>query len=205
MRKSLSRIYDEFADTYEESRGIFDMSEVFDTFYQRFDTEKGSILDLGCGAGEPLAATFIKRGWSVTGVDFSQRMLELAARYVPDMDTIHADMRNVEFGPGQFDAITIIYALFHLPRDEHAVLFAKIFDWLRPNGKLLFTYATREYTGQLEFDGYKEFMGQQLYYSHKSPERLYADLEMVGFDIEAWDYRNIGGELFLWVTANKPA
>jgi hypothetical protein len=68
---------------------------------------------------------------------------------------------------------------------------------------LLFTYATSEYTGQGEFDGYKEFMGQQFYYSHKTPEELYTDLERIGFRIEARDYRDIGGEVFLWVTAGK--
>lgn len=204
MKKSLARIYDEFADSYEESRGIFDMTEVFNDFYQRFDIKKGRVLDLGCGAGEPFAATFIKRGWSVTGVDFSQRMLDLAARYVPNMETIYADMRNIEFVPSQFDAVTMVYALFHVPRDDHAALFKKIFGWLRPHGKVLFTYATQEYTGKQEFDGYKEFMGQELYYSHKNPEQLYADLERLGFDVEDRDYRNIGGEVFLWVTASKP-
>jgi SAM-dependent methyltransferase len=205
MRKSLASIYDEFADTYEENRNIFDMSEVFDAFYESFDITRGRVLDLGCGAGEPFAANFIKLGWEVTGVDFSKRMLELAAKYVPDMDIIYADIADVEFDLAQFEAVTIIYALFHLPRDKHNALFEKIFGWLRPNGKLLFTYATREYTGSLEFDGHKEFLGKQLYYSHKSPERLHADLESVGFIIEAWDYRNIGGEVFLWVTACKPA
>jgi cyclopropane fatty-acyl-phospholipid synthase-like methyltransferase len=132
-------------------------------------------------------------------------MLNLAARYAPQMATIHADMRNIEFTPGRFDAVTIIYALFHVPRDDHAALFRKIFNWLRPQGKVLFTYATREFTGEPEFDGYKEFLGQELYYSHKRPEQLYSDLEQLGYHIEARDYRNIGGEVFLWVTAGKPA
>jgi len=205
MRKSLARIYDEFADTYEQSRGIFDMTEVFDDFYRRLEpVERGKVLDLGCGAGEPFAATFVKRGWSVIGVDFSHRMLELAAKYVPQMEIQLCDMREARFPPERFDAVTIVYALFHLSREDHELLFRRIYDWLRPSGKLLFTYATREYTGQSEFDGYKEFMGQQLYYSHKTPEDLCADLERIGFQVEARDYRNIGGEVFLWVTAGKP-
>jgi SAM-dependent methyltransferase len=203
MRKSLARIYDEFADTYEQGRGIFDMTEVFNDFYRRLEAVEGVVLDLGCGAGEPFAATFVKRGWSVTGVDFSHRMLELAARYVPQMETRLSDMRELTFSPQRFDAVTIVYALFHLPREDHELLFRRIHGWLRPGGRLLFTYATSEYTGQSEFDGYKEFMGQQLYYSHKTPEDLYTDLERIGFRIEARDYREIGGEVFLWVTAGK--
>jgi SAM-dependent methyltransferase len=204
MKKSLAQIYDEFADSYEEMRGIFDMTEVFNDFYKRFDARTGKVLDLGCGAGEPFAATFIKRGWKVTGVDFSRRMLDLAAKYAPGMDTIYADMRNIEFEADEFDAVTMIYSLFHIPCDDHAVLFWKIFHWLRPGGRVLFTYASREYTGKPEFDGFKEFLGHELYYSHKKPEQLYADLERLGYAIEARDYRNIGGEVFLWVTASKP-
>ncbi len=205
MKKALVTIYNEFAATYEANRGMFDMSEVFDSFYRRLDVKNGHALDLACGAGEPFAATFLKNGWAVTGVDFSGKMLEMAAKFVPEMRVICEDVRNVDFPAGEFDAVTMIYALFHLPRDDHQALLEKIHCWLRPGGKLLFTYATQEYTGQEEFDGYKEFMGRHLYYSHKSPESLRADLERLAYEIEGWDYREIGGETFLWVTAGKPA
>ena len=203
MDITLQKIYDGFAESYEENRGIFDMTEVFDSFYGRLDVEKGRLLDLGCGAGEPFARFFIDCDWTVTGVDFSKRMLELASKYVPEMETIHADMRQVKFEPNQFDAITAIYSLFHVPNNDHVALFDKFYRWLCPKGKVLFTYATKEYTGSNEFDGYKKFMEQELYYSHKSPEKLYAILEKIGFNIESTDYRDIGNEIFLWVTVSK--
>jgi len=203
MNQDLREIYDNFALTYEENRGLFDMTEVFNSFYKRLNVKNGDLLDLGCGAGEPFAKSFADCGWKVTGVDFSQKMLELAKKFVPQMRTINADMTEVEFASNQFDAITAIYSLFHVSREDHAALFEKFYRWLYPQGKALFTYATKEYTGQTEFDGYKEFMGQKLYYSHKSTDRLFADLSNTGFKIEAADYRNIGGETFLWVTAGK--
>jgi ubiquinone/menaquinone biosynthesis C-methylase UbiE len=203
MNKSLKEIYDKFAQTYEENRGLFDMTEVFNSFYEKLDVKSGYLLDLGCGAGEPFPKLFINHGWKVTGVDFSQKMLDLASKYIPEMQTINADMIEVEFESNQFDAITAIYSLFHIPSDFHTALFEKFYRWLRPQGKALFTYATKEYTGQIEFDGYKEFMGQKLYYSHKSTDKLYADLLNNGFKIEAADYRNIGNEIFLWVTVSK--
>lgn len=201
MVMSLQQIYDGFADTYEENRGLFDMTEVFESFYSRLGQEKGRLLDLGCGAGEPFSRFFVDREWDVTGVDFSKRMLELAAKYVPEMQTTHADMRQVEFEENQFDAITAIYSLFHVPSSDQPSLFRKFHRWLRPGGKVLFTYATKEFTGENEFDGHLEFMGQELYYSHKTPDELYADLEVAGLDVAAADYRDIGNEIFLWVTA----
>lgn len=203
MNTSLLKIYDGFAQTYEENRGLFDMTEVFNSFYEELGSKKGRLLDLGCGAGEPFPRLLIDRGWKVTGVDFSGKMLELAAKYVPEMKTIQSDMLKVEFEPNQFDAITAIYSLFHVPSTDHLSLFEKFYKWLVPQGKALFTYATQEYTGQTEFDGYKEFMGQELYYSHKKPEELYTDLEQIGFNIESRIYREIGGETFLWVTMSK--
>ncbi|MEN6623703.1 MAG: methyltransferase domain-containing protein [Smithella sp.] len=203
MKIGLQDIYDKFAETYEENRGLFNMSDVLDSFYGCLDIKEGRLLDLGCGAGEPFARYFVDRGWQVTGIDFSGQMLALAAKYVPEMKTVLSDIREVEFAFGDFEAITAIYSLFHIPSHDHKSLFEKFYRWLCPRGKILFTYATKEYTGFKEFDGYKEFLGQELYYSHKRPEELRADLEKTGFHIESWDYREIGGEIFLWVTVSK--
>jgi cyclopropane fatty-acyl-phospholipid synthase-like methyltransferase len=205
VHTTVQAFYDQFADSYEENRDLFDMSDVIDAFWGCLDMKNGRLLDLGCGAGEPFGRWFVAHGWTVIGVDFSRRMLKLAAKYVPQMQTIYADMRRVEFEPDSFDAITATYSLFHVPRKDHAVLFEKFYHWLRPGGSMLFTYATKEYTGSDEFDGYVTFMRQEVYYSHTTPEKLYAMLEKTGFRIESRDYRKIGGETFLWVMARKPA
>jgi ubiquinone/menaquinone biosynthesis C-methylase UbiE len=204
VNKTLQEIYDDFARTYEANRGLFDVTEVFASFYPRLENSPGRLLDLGCGTGEAWDRFFIERGWSVTGVDFSRRMLELAAKYVPEMQVIHADMRQVEFHAGRFDAITAIYSLFHLACQDQALMFAKISRWLVPGGRALFTYATRDYTGSDEFDGYKEFLGERLYYSHRTLAGFYAELEQAGLIIEAAENREIGNERFLWVTVSKP-
>ena len=204
MSGDLRQIYDRFADTYEQNRGLFDMSEVIDDFSRRLPQRPGRLLDLGCGAGEPFPAFFITRGWRVTGVDFSSRMLELARHYQPNMETVEADIRDVEFPDAQFDAVTAIYCLFHIEHEKHGGIFQKIFRWMKPAGKLLFTYATKEYTGAEIFNGYKEFMGEKLFYSHTTPGNLAATLESIGFVIESSRYRQIGGETFLWITAAKP-
>lgn len=203
--KTLPEIYDGFAATYEQNRGMFDMTEVMDAFYGGMNPSTGHLLDLGCGAGEPFARFFLDHGWQVTGVDFSSKMLELAARYVPSMRAMFADMRDLDFEPDAFDAVTAVYSLFHVPKADHRPLFDKIYRWLKPEGRFLFTYATKLYTGQDTFEGYKEFLGENLFYSHKTPKQLYADLLNADFLMISTAYRNIGSEVFLWVTAQKPA
>lgn len=198
----LRAVYDRFADTYEASRGLFDMSPVLRDFQLRLPAE-GRLLDLGCGAGEPFASHFVQQGWRVTGVDFSKHMLDLAARYVPDMERVLADMSQVDFPAGRFDAVTAIYSLFHVPRARHPGMFRRIAHWLRPGGRVLFTYATRHYTGAEQFEGSKQFLGETLFYSHMSPDELELALRDSGLVPEDMSYRDIGGETFLWVTAGK--
>ena len=200
---SLKHVYNEFAATYDDNRGLFDLSEVLDDFYQGLG-QTGQLLDLGCGSGEPVAKYFIEQGWAVTGVDFSGKMLKLASRYVPHMKRIEADIRELDFSESSFDAVTASYSLFHIPASEHAALFKKIYTWLSPGGKFLFTYATKDYTGHSQYDGYKNFMGQQLYYSHKKPEELRCDITETGYQIESEVYREIGNETFLWLIVCRP-
>ena len=203
MESSLRDIFDRFAGAYEANRGHFDMAEVLGPFFAGLDKPKGRLLDLGCGAGEPFPRFFLDRGWEVCGVDFSPNMLRLAARYAPGMRTLCADMLDVAFDPASFDALTCIYALFHVPRARHPELFAKFFRWLRPGGQALFTYATRAYTGDDAFEGEKEFMGQRLFYSHWAPDTLRAQLADAGLAVESAALRDIGGESFLWTTVRK--
>ena len=76
---------------------------VYDRQAERFDTERprvlfervwldrflamvppgGRILDVGCGAGEPIARYLMARGRQVTGLDASSAMLAIARRRFP--------------------------------------------------------------------------------------------------------------------------
>jgi len=204
-KSDMETVYDRFAQSYDAGRDAFNMDAVLEDFFSVLGSGSGALLDLGCGAGVPFDDAFVQRGWSVTGVDFSEPMLELARRNVPQMETLRLDMRSADFGAGSFQAAIAAYSLFHIPAEDQFTLLERIFGWLHPGGKLLFTYATREYTGSDSFDGYKEFMGQRLFYSHRTPQELFARLDEIGFELLAEDYREIGGETFLWVTAGKPA
>lgn len=198
--RPLAARYDQLASMYDEFRDLFDVGEVLAGLRAHLPAP-GSLLDLGCGAGHPVAAAFIDSGWEVTGVDFSRGMLDLATVHAPQMIQVHADMREVDFPADSFDAITSIYSLFHIPWNEHPALFERMHRWLRPGGYLLFTYATAAYTGHEEVHGEKEFLGTTLFYSHTTPDNLYAQLREAGFEVVEGAERTITGETFLWVTA----
>jgi demethylmenaquinone methyltransferase / 2-methoxy-6-polyprenyl-1,4-benzoquinol methylase len=63
-------------------------------------------LDVATGTGD-LAIELASRGASVTGVDFSPAMLDLARNKAPDVDFEEGDALALRFADGEFDAATV--------------------------------------------------------------------------------------------------
>jgi len=63
-------------------------------------------LDVATGTGD-LAIELARRGAEVTGLDFSEPMLELARGKAPGLDWIQGDALELPYGDGEFDAVTV--------------------------------------------------------------------------------------------------
>ena len=122
--------------------------------------DRASVLDIGCGGGVPIARTLATR-FDVTGIDISTRQVELARSNVPNSAFIHGDIMEERFDSESFDAVVMLFTLFHLPRSEHSALLCRIRDWLRGGGLLLATLATDSQAGYTE-----AFFGTEMYWSH---------------------------------------
>jgi SAM-dependent methyltransferase len=96
--------------------------------------QRARILDLGCGAGIPVARELAALGFQVLGVDGSARQIELARANAPTAEFLQADMNSLQFSADSFDAVAAFYSVTHVPRTEHAALFREIAKWLRPGG-----------------------------------------------------------------------
>ena len=94
------------------------------------------VLDLGCGSGIPSTAALAER-YDVTGVDISESQIAFARRHLPAANFLVADITQVQLHENTFEAVTAFYSITHVPREEHAALFAKINRWLRPGGFFL--------------------------------------------------------------------
>jgi SAM-dependent methyltransferase len=139
---------------------------------------RSRVLDLGCGAGLPIAAA-LARAHRVTGVDVSPEQLRRARENVPDAEFLLADAMAVDFAPGAFDAVVCFYALFHLPREEHEELFRRIARWLAPGGHLLVTVSHSREDAYTEDD----FFGVRMYWSNWSREDYERLLVQLGFEL----------------------
>ena len=138
------------------------------------------ILDVGCGGGIPVGRHLAGR-FSLTGIDISSNMIELAKKNVPTGRFISADVMAMEFPSGTFDAIVSFYTIFHIPRQAHPDLFRRFARWLQPGGLLLVTLATKD-----DGPGYTEddFLGGTMYWSHFGPSTYKRFLAETGFRLD---------------------
>jgi cyclopropane fatty-acyl-phospholipid synthase-like methyltransferase len=160
------------------------------------------VLDLGCGAGVPVAHRLAEYGFDVVGVDGSAEQIKLVRRNVLAAEFIHADMAAVAFPPRSFDAVAAFYSITHVPREEHATLLRHIASWLKPDGLFIASLGSGECA-----DWIGEWLGTEMFFSHydaSTNERL---IREAGFNIEhaeVVDQDNDDGR-FLWVIARRQA
>ena len=99
-----------------------------------------SVLDLCCGQGG-LTAMLGEAGARVTGLDFSEEMLSLAARNAPDAVLKQGDAAALPFDDDQFDLVACNFGMMHLPDQPKAL--SEIKRVLRAGGRFqMATWAT---------------------------------------------------------------
>jgi demethylmenaquinone methyltransferase/2-methoxy-6-polyprenyl-1,4-benzoquinol methylase len=91
------------------------------------------VLDACCGTGD-LALAGARAGGSVTGLDFSERMLERARRKAPDLAWVEGDLLALPFDDASFDAATVGFGVRNV-EDIPAAL-RELRRVLRPGGRV---------------------------------------------------------------------
>ena len=163
------------------------------------------VLDLGCGAGVPATRWLADRGFDVTGVDLSEKQLDLARELVPKATFLKADMTELYFGPETFAAVVAFHSVIHVPREEHPALLEDIHRWLTPGGLFLATLTVTDFDGE---DRDWEGWGAPMRWSHYDAQTNRGMLREAGFDVVHAEPRTGDGpgddeETWLWVVARK--
>ena len=122
----------------------------------------GHILDLGCGAGEPIARYLIDSGRHVTGVDASEKMIALSRTRFGRHHWLRSDMRTAAMGR-TFNGVLAWDSLFHLPHQDQADMIWKIAGWLEHGGAFLFN------SGPAHGEMIGEQFGDPLYHASLDP------------------------------------
>ena len=98
------------------------------------------VLDAACGTGD-LALADRKAGGEVTGLDFSEQMLERARRKSSQIEWIQGDVLALPFGDAAFDAATIGFGIRNV--DDLDAGLRELARVLRPGGRLAVLEITR--------------------------------------------------------------
>jgi len=131
----------------------------------------GSILELGCGAGNH-SAVMLEAGFAVRATDGSPEMAEIASRRLGH--PVEAILFHELDAREAYDGVWASACLLHVPRDELAAILGRIHRALKPSGVFHASFKIGEGDG-------RDDLGR--YYNYPSPEWLQATYAAAG----TWD------------------
>ena len=140
---AVQRMFDRIAPVYDVMNRT--MTAGLDRRWRRI-TAQGvvmpgdDVLDACCGTGD-LAIAGARSGGRVTGLDFSERMLERARRKAPELEWIRGDLLALPFADASFDAATVGFGVRNV--DDLARALTELRRVLRPGGRLGILEITR--------------------------------------------------------------
>ncbi len=202
-KRTVAEGYDRVADVYLHWRERTPKQRI--TTYLDRVTELlpngARVLDLGCGGG--VYSGYLAGRFDVIGVDISAGQVALARELVPGATFLRGDISSLAVRPGTFDAIIAVYSIIHVPREEHEPLLQRLYELLRPAGRLLAVLGRDDWVGR-ESDWLAP--GVEMYWSHFDAETNRRMVERAGFrllDAQVEPDPLDGAHLFL--VAEKPA
>lgn len=195
-KKNVCLTYEKISDWYDKHRckNLFEKHYLDKVIEQLLP--KGSVLDLGCGTGQPIAEYFIKHGFDVTGVDGSQAQINKASHLVPEMHAIFDDMRRIRLEK-QFDCIIAWHSFFHLTKDDQRDMFKIFNQHIKPGGLLVFT------SGTSESEVWSDNGGEMLYHASLGEDEYQSLLNKYHFKVVLHKIEDPDcGDATVWIAKN---
>lgn len=124
--------YDEVVDWYEDFRPSLNVDEL-DALRRFLGRGRGRCLDLGCGTGVAIPE-LTRLGWTVVGVDVSEKMLSRARAYGAELHRASAE--SLPFDDASFDAAVSIWT--HTDVDDFTAILREAARVLRSGARLAY-------------------------------------------------------------------
>jgi len=127
--KYLQLFYNEL-DKKEYDRNILDE---FSSYFH----SKSIVLDAGCGPCGHTTSYLSKKGFNVTGIDISEKCIELAKEHNPDVRFEVGDFSELKYVDNFFDGIISYYSIIDTPKNFVKNVLNEFKRVLKPGGILL--------------------------------------------------------------------
>lgn len=173
-KRNVYKLYDQIANWFDQNRYKGLMEQAYLNAVLETIPQKGSILDLGCGTGEPIAQFFIERGYRLTGIDAAQNMIAICRARFPASQFLCSDMRMLDLQE-KFDAVIAWDSFFHLDHDDQRDMFRIFAAHIQPSGLLIFT------SGVKHGEVWSEMNGHRFYHASLSTDEYQRLLHQHGF------------------------
>jgi len=86
--------------------------------FEKYILKERSILDVGCGYGRTLSELYNHGFKNLTGIDYSQGMINRGLKSYPYLNLIKNDGESIPFHDNEFDAVLLIAVLTSNIKDE---------------------------------------------------------------------------------------
>jgi len=128
-----------------------------------------------------------EKGIKVVGIDISEKCIELAQHYNPDMKFECADIGSMPFDDNSFDGLISYYSIINTPKIYVNRIFAEFRRVLKPGGYLLVTIKAGTAEGYVD-----DLLGikTKIYSTLFTQEEIVAYFSQAGFLLEFFDKRN---------------
>lgn len=169
-------LYQRHAAAYDQQRGRKLMEAGWLDRFLSLLPAAPSVLDIGCGMGEPIARHLIERGCAVTGIDSSPPLIALCRKRFPQQDWQVGDMRELALGR-RFDGLIAWDSFFHLTPYDQRRMFPLFREHAAEGAALLFT------SGPGHGEAIGSFEGEPLYHGSLDPAEYRVLLDASGFAV----------------------
>ncbi len=171
-------LYERHARAYDRDRGRALQEQAWLDRFLAFVPPGATVLDVGCGMGEPIAAYLLASGRRVVGVDASPTLIAMCESRFPESQWVIGDMRALALDR-TFDGVIAWDSLFHLTADDQRAMFPRLAAHARPDAPVMFT------SGPSAGEAIGEYQGEPLYHASLAPAEYAQALTAHGFTVRA--------------------
>ena len=169
-------LYERHAMEFDRDRGRSLQEKEWLARFLMYVRPAGTVLDIGCGMGEPIARHLIEAGFHVVGIDSSPSLIELCRTRFPAGDWAVGDMRQLALGR-RFDGLLAWDSFFHLNMANQRAMFPRFAAHALPGAPLMFT------SGPVHGEAIGSCFGERLYHASLDPGEYRELLSRNGFSV----------------------
>ncbi|MHA2365636.1 MAG: methyltransferase domain-containing protein [Candidatus Hodarchaeales archaeon] len=144
--------------------------------------KNGPILELGCGAGFPVAKAILEADKDYYGIDLAESQIKLAKKeFSSNKDSFHvAEMLSFckQAKSSLYGGIISLFSIRHLPRIYHVELFTLIRRILMEDAPILLSAPISSGEGTAN-----DWFNSKMYWSHFSYKWYHQTLSELGFKL----------------------